>query len=60
MVASDGNVGESKKLGRLLEIVLDFTHLNAALSGLRSEEKEGERDHGGNLAELKEGLDWKK
>ena len=54
---SDGRGGERVELGGLLEIVLHLADLDAALSGLRSEEKKGERDHGENVAELEEGLD---
>lgn len=55
METSDGRGGECVELGGLLEIVLHLADLDAALSGLRSEEKEGECDHGENLAELEEG-----
>lgn len=60
METSDGRGGECVELGGLLEIVLHLADLDAALSGLRSEEKEGECDHGENLAELEEGLQSKR
>lgn len=56
MGTSDGSGGERVELGGLLEVVLHLADLDAALSGLRSEEKKGECDHGENVAELEEGL----